>query len=127
MAQRLRDGACPKLEQLWFSLSYIGDVGVVELARALDGGAPCSSILLRLKLNSCEISAEGMTELAHALAHTACPNLEYLDLSDNNLEDDGVVALAESIGEGALEKVKEINLTFTNVGDLGVSALFQVR
>ena len=51
--QGLLTGACPRLETLYLSCKdHLGDDEVVELARALEGGAHCNLTLRKLFLLS---------------------------------------------------------------------------
>lgn len=82
----LHDGAAPCLEELSLWWTILGDSAVVELARALQGGAPCSTTLRRLNLQFGKIHSKGVMELARAWARGACPNLEEVNLGYNNLK-----------------------------------------
>lgn len=126
VAEGLRYGACPQLEELNLSHGRIGDVGMMELARAMEGGAPCNTTLRRLRLGSCGVGREGVKELAAAMAQGALPNLDHLSLSHNYYcGDEGVAYLAEAMRGGGLQRLRELDLSCVGMGSVGVMVLSQ--
>lgn len=84
IAQSLGDGACCRLEELVVAMERGGGIDLVDLARALEEGAPCSITLRKLELSGCTVNDEGCVRLARAMSRGALPNLEVLDLDGDH-------------------------------------------
>lgn len=121
----LLHGACPRLECLTVEGDdSFGDDELMELARALEGGAPCSTTLGKLYVRSSGIGPRGVRELAAAFTRGACPNLKLLSLAGVPMKDEGVTELAIAIQAGAMPKLIVLDLGYAELGALGRTALF---
>ena len=84
--------------------------GVAGLASGLP-----SSQLAHLDLRDCGITADGLHDLAEAVASSR--SLQVLRLDENSLNTEGAAALAQALSkESALE---ELHISNTSVGDEG--------
>lgn len=109
----LLGGACPRLQVLMLGScggDDLGDAEVAELARVLEGGAPCNHTLKKLELYSPGLGSRGMQALAAAFTRGACPNLMGLVVSGGPAVEEGVPDLIRARGSGALP-----NLTVLDV------------
>lgn len=125
VARMLRDGGCPRLEELELCGNGLG-YDAVELARALEGGAPCKTTLRRLKLYGCGVTSVGMRGLVGCMGRGALPHLTSLDLSYNEeIGDEGIMSLVGAMSGGVLRGLKALYLSSVGMTHRGARALFQ--
>lgn len=103
----------------------IGDEGIVRISRALPGNTFISEIVLA----NARITSNGLKHLCDALLFL--PNLKYLDLSQNCIDDVGASALADVLGNdimmiGDSSAVERITLMGNRVTSAGANALLEV-
>ena len=120
MAQALRDGAWPQLEELDLVNIYITEEDMTILAQTLEERPACTNSLRRLKLRGAGLRTNQIRILAHAFGRGACPYLEELDLSYNSrcsygLEVSPMVHLANAVGSGALPNLKKLAMSHSSV------------
>ncbi|MFN7663072.1 MAG: hypothetical protein ACK5PQ_05085 [Alphaproteobacteria bacterium] len=110
----------PNLTHLNLSGNFIGDKGVIALAKALQHLTKLTC--LNLELN--DTGDEGAHALAKAIsAH--CPNLTDLDLGYNQITDEGTRALAQALFAGRPPKFAKLSLSDNHIRDEGARALAQ--
>lgn len=127
LARMLEGGGCPRLEELDLGRSPVLDRGIMELARAMEGGAPCRDTLRRLYFQRCDITATGMKRLVDALEKGSVPHLEHLYLNGNeDFLDVGGEEVARLMSlPKALTSLQELVLTDVGIGDPSAVAIFQ--
>ena len=126
VAQALRDGAFPHLEELDLSKCPITVDEMTALTQALeDRPVAYSQSLRRLLLGECSLNNAHIRVLAHAFGRGACPHLEELDLFLTTSYDagPGVVHLANAMGSGALPHLKKLDLTHSDLSRDDITAL----
>ena len=107
--------------EIELSGGYIGNYGVIALARALEKLKNLTSLTIYLGENN--IDVDGTIALARALERLEGLTFLLIDLALNNIGDSGATALAR-----ALERLEgltflEINLSDSYIGDSGATAL----
>ena len=68
------------------------------------------------------IDDNSMQSFATAIANGALPQLEYLDLAENNISDAGMQSFATAIANGALPQLQELHLRLNQIGNPGMQA-----
>ena len=121
MAEALRDGACPQLEELDLSKCTVTEKDMTILAQTLEERPACTNSLKRLKLRDCYLEHPHLMVLAGAFGRGACPYLEELDLSHNRLRSyaprnlNAIDRLANAMESGALPNLKELDMTYSSI------------
>jgi len=103
------------LQVLRLNRNAMGDVGVQELANALDQEACPGCAQQHLELQSCRIGTAGASHLFMCLANNQ--SLRYLNLSDNFIDDKMDTALIED-----LTYLHDLHLTGNRLSYSGVQA-----
>jgi len=91
LAQRLRDGQYPSLENIWLVKQRILDEGAMALAEAMESGA-CASLKQLVLEDNC-IRDKGTLALVGAIRGGKCPSFECLNIDGNMFREDGWNAL----------------------------------
>ena len=91
LAQRLRDGQYPSLENIWLVKQRISDEGAMALAEAMESGA-CASLKQLVLEDNC-IRDKGTLALVGAIRGGKCPSFECLNIDGNMFREDGWNAL----------------------------------
>ena len=120
LAVALSSGSFPRLQILSLSGGHCPD-GMRRILNAI-GEGQC------LELRSLEFATNGMDEshgplLGQILTRQACPHLEVLEISDNELGDEGLRHIFAALEEGACPNLKEVRAPLTGMGPSGAKAL----
>ena len=103
----------------------IGDQGIMRISQVLPGNTLITDIVLA----SARITSAGLKYLCDAMLFL--PNLKYLDLSQNCIDDVGAVSLSEVLGNsetmiGECSSVEQITLMGNRITLAGAQALLDV-
>jgi len=98
----------------------LGDAGIRKFAPSIED----NQLLKSLKLGSCNLTCDGVTDLAWALSHKDC-GVKYLDLSNNRFFDTGIIELADALlWSESLELLWMENVIFSSwAGEYLIDAL----
>ena len=105
------------LQQLDLASNSVGDVGTVALACALERGA--LPALAKLCLRNNDIGDEG----AAGLARVAHGQLEWLNLSGNQIAEKGTAAIAAALLKGRFPRLRRLSLDHDRLGDGAMHSL----
>jgi len=115
LAAGLGAGCTKSLHTLDVSRNALGPVGAQLLAGCFVG-LPA----LRALYMQSNYAEEGMRDFLSALKHGACPGLEVLNISDNQLGDLGFKLLGDLLTSGACLCVRELYAATNQSGDEGM-------
>ncbi|KAL6641717.1 hypothetical protein ACP70R_019898 [Stipagrostis hirtigluma subsp. patula] len=108
----------PNLRELDISGNPIMDEGIRLLIPFISRAVEKENPLLRLRVESCDLSSIGMTKLLECLSALKQP-LDILSIADNALGSSVAAALAKLLGSG----VKDLNIEDIGLGTLGFQML----
>jgi hypothetical protein len=102
----------------------IGDQGIARISHALPG----NTFITEIVLANARITTKGLKHLCDAMMFL--PNLKYLDLSQNCIDDVGASALADVLGNdtmmiGEASPVERITLMGNRITPAGANALLE--
>ena len=121
-------GALVRIHELRLNYNQLRDPGAVGLARGLQHGRTTDLVELHLAGNA--IGATGMASLAKAFKSksgkdVACPKLELLDVSKNNLRNEGARELAHVLFFEGLPSLVKIDMRANSIRDTGLGAMIK--